>query len=259
MTKIFINSEHFSEQKSHDITVNLDSEIRDASEISLNFVSLCNSFYNIDSHNLRNDTIFVRMIPSTRNENTPLLDTVKVFRFKDGYYDFKSFEKEFSMEMKKKGFGREFHLEIDKGSGIVSAIFRKESKLYFEINPVLCEMLGFFHNRDSWGPYPHRKIGENVVKGVKPANFLLFKAFHIHCDLVDSNYNFLHGKPSNTLARLPVKMYDFGETINYNMSGFKPRPISKRNFNSFRIWITDENDKIIDLHDFPVCYEITIF
>ena len=252
MTKIFVDSEDYPEQKSHDLKVTLDREIRDVKEISLNFVGLSNSFYNI-SHERQNNAFLIDDGFGRKYVTLP-----------NGYYNPRTFERAFSNEMRLMNYpGREISFEVERNTGKINVIFRKGSRFKLYLAYATGQLLGF----DVWkgrhiilprqqDEFKTSQFGQ-ISFGDKPADFLPFKAYYIHCDLIDPKYNFFNEKTSTVLARLPLKTADFGETVNYNMSGFKSRPICKSNFNSFRIWITDENGNMINLNNFPVSYEVT--
>jgi hypothetical protein len=60
------------------------------------------------------------------------------------------------------------------------------------------------------------------------------------------------------LASLPIKESDFGELIQYNLTDDKSKKCDYK-FSKLRIWVTDENDNLIDFNGINIQYEIEFF
>ena len=97
-------------------------------------------------------------------------------------------------------------------------------------------------------------IGE-TTKSDYPANFKPFEYFIIHCDILNTETNFYNGKRSDVLKRMPIKKFDFGETLYFYPQDSGSKFCNDR-ISKFRLWITDEYDRQINLNDGSVQFEI---
>ena len=92
-------------------------------------------------------------------------------------------------------------------------------------------------------------------KSDHPAKLKPFEYFVIHCDNVNTDTNFYNGKRSDILIKLPIKKFDFGETLYYYPGPSRGKFCNDR-ISKFRLWITDEYDREINLNDGSVQFEI---
>ena len=246
--KVIINSKSFPDQNPNDLTVYFDEYFRNVKSMELIYVGIPQTFYNISEEFDNNKFV----IGANRDSNRIQLLTIP-----DGFYDFKSFTREFSNQLhgltNLTRHSIRFDVQEPTGKVIIHFQKRGNSLPFIQLSYRNDELLGIDRGDIRQFKIP-RSTNNNTVIGDKPINFKPFEYFQIHCDIVNTADNFFNGKGTDLLASVPIKDSDFGEINHYK--GFKERSCES-SFSKLRLWITNEKDKLLDLNDGDVQYEIS--
>lgn len=257
-TVINIDSKDYPDQTSSDLTLNLNTEIKDACSISLTFAAIPCTFYNI-SEARENNVIVVRGF------------SPKTITMPDGLYDLETFTKTFADKLKENSLSRSavrFYVEEPTGKAVLKMLKRRNDEYYqIYFKGKSNELFGL---KPEW-PYPlnEEKTTKEIIVSEKSINFRPINHFVFHCDIIDST-NVLSnsetsGKTSSSgmtsssdvLAIKPIKEANFGDLIAYSFDKLISIPCKPR-FNKIKIYLTDENGDIIDLHGFNVQYQLVL-
>ena len=247
---VIINSKYFSGQNANDLTVDFDEPFQGVKSMELKYIGIPQTFYNI-SDKIKNNTFLAH------NGIGPASSQAEWLTIPDGFYDFSSFRREFGAQLNKiQGLSRHsIRFDIQEPTGKIIMHFQTTRGSY---SPSLFvtkqndDLLGIKRGRPGSLQIPQSK-DETTVIGDKPVNFKPFEYFFIHCDLIDKNDVFFNEGKSDILASLPIKDSDFGAINQYSKTGVRK---CIENFNRIKLWITDENNKLIDLNYGNVQYEI---
>jgi hypothetical protein len=184
---------------------------------------------------------------------------LKYLTIPDGFYDLKSFNREFMSQLSEMGLNRHgirFGFQETSGKILIHFQIRGKSAYMLTLGHYNNDLLGFNLPGDVHIILPQKD--QNPAVGDKPINFRPFEYFHVHCDLIDSGNVLYNGKRSDIFATLPIKESDFGELIQCNLADVKSKKCDKC-FNKLRIWVADENDNPIDFNGANIQYEILFF
>jgi hypothetical protein len=253
---LIIESKWYPDQNPNNLSVYLDEEIQNAESIRIIYAGIPCTFFNI--------------YEELKNNNFAVDDGNgwKYIHLEDGFYDLRSFNKQFSIQMKKMNYAEKaIMFDLNETSGKINIIFKQTKKDYkLSVRNYNADLLGFNvpkngsielprRIRDSQNP--KRFIREKISVGDRPINFKPFDYFHIHCDIIDTKYILYNGIRSDVLVRIPAKECDFGEINTYYLTGLRNRKCVER-FNKIRIWVTDENNQPIDFNGTNIQYELLI-
>ena len=253
---LMIDSKNYPDQNTNDLTVYLDKELRNVAGLRIIYAGIPCTFYNI-SRELGNNYFAIDDDSGYKYLTVP-----------DGFYDVASFNKEFSNQMDKMGYGKYgISFDVQESTGKIEITFRKRIGKTFKlaVSGNNAELLGFTVPKGRRIELPrttvrkhndrNKTVVENPAIGDVPINFKPFESFHIHCDLIDTEDVLYNGKKSDILVRVPVKKCDFGEMITYYLTGLRDRKCDQ-SFNKIRLWITDETDNPIDFKGANIQYEL---
>jgi len=246
---LVLDSRWLAGQDPNDLTVRLKEEISGVEGMRIIFAGIPCTFYNI-SQDLGNNNILIHDSTAWKYVNMP-----------DGFYDIKTFAKQFSTQLKKMGLPpRAINFDLDETTGKIAISYRRQKGNTFKLSvrSYNNDLLGFDIPPNTGLELPRRSRGgsyEDVSIGDRPANFKPFEYFHIHCDLVNTDDILYNGERSNLLVRIPVKECTFGDLLPYYLTGLRDRKCTEK-FNKIRIWVTDEHSRPINFNGADIQYEL---
>ena len=120
---LIVDSRHYSNQNANDLTIYLKQEISSVEAMRIIFAGIPCTFHNI-SHNLGNNNILMHDSTAWKYVNMP-----------DGFYDIKTFAKQFSAQLKRMGLPpRAVNFDLDETTGKMVISFRRQKGNTFKLS-----------------------------------------------------------------------------------------------------------------------------
>ena len=219
--KLYICKEH------NNIVINFSETLTGYTHIRLLECKLNNSWYNITNEN--NEIVF-----SIDNKNS-----TKVIE--PGNYN---------VETLSQAIGRTKLINFKRvlPTGKTQMILDDKVKVNFSRPKNFARILGF-------------KEIEYSKSGISPykANFLPVTEYVVRCNLIDTPTNYINDKRSNYLQVLTLQdKGEIGKAVTYSFPTSVPVPIKKTDITSLRIWITGQNEELINFNGYPISFQLEL-
>ena len=247
---LVIDSSKYQDQATNNLVIYLDEPIENVEGIRVIYAAFPCTFYNI-SMAYKNSVFLIHNGTAYKHVVVP-----------DGFYDLKSFNKEFQKQMENIDATAKnaITFDVQESNGKILISFRKNQNKLIKlfVTKDTSGMFGFNLREGESLELPRAQRGnrlENPAVGDKCANFKPFEYFVVHCNLTDDVL--LNGKKSDIFFKVPVKKCNFGETSQHYLSGLRARD-TQPSFHKFNLKITDENDNLINFNGEAVHYELSI-
>jgi len=246
--RLYVDSRKLKNQSSHSLHIQLDRPFLNCKDIRLANISLCYSFFNIQSNN---ENILVKVYAVQPR----LWHYIYV---KEGLYTLDKLITVINNASQRQSItsnGYLFKLTAKSDTRSNKVNIRVNSAINFRVmfdEPIAKILFG--SKKDLYNQTHTNVYGELQLQP--------FSHFYIYCSLIEINRNFEafdnNIYPSNLIALLPLKgIKEYGTQLTYNTSECDFKPCIST-FNDFSIQIKDQDNNFIDLHDCPVIYEFII-
>ncbi len=224
---------------SSDLTIHLEETLCNYSKIALIECSLHHSWYNITEDNNifrfkdRNGHLYVQAIPPGRYNLQELQS-----RMYEGIHYL-------------------LRIRISRTEDINRLYFNlgRREEVDFSHEKNFSKLLGFKEKK-----YKHSGTRSTKQYYSKHVSIILpIREYLIQCDIIESKDNLIDGHRCDILDVLPAKeTYNTRESTTYCRKTVIYKNINKRDITSMRLWITDDDAKIIDFRGYKIHYKLEI-
>ena len=244
--KLFIKTRNKTETDNEKI-IEFEEPLLNVKEIKLNSIQLHNSYSNI---NKKNDSITI----TTQDKFSKTTDHKLTFR-EEAFYTIDHFCNIINLFLNQsiwpENIKGNVEVKIQHDLANNKVVITKEEKNELELNDF--RITSEFLHRLGFKNTKLIPIPAESDYGVKLSPYTNFQ---VHCDLVtNTTYN---GKESDILCLLPVDQKKrWWDSVTYRNIGCTLKP-NKKEINSIKLWITDEDGNHIDFNGYPILYELKV-
>lgn len=137
---------------------------------------------------------------------------------------------------------------VNEINGLVTLV--KPENVEVLITNDILNLIGIDEGRDgTWLEAEHN------YEGNRPINFTN-RCLSVSLDVIDGSKNLVDGKRSEILGRINLQNYHFGQYFAHEVSCPQYKQMRLNKIHELKLTIKDENDEIINNHDFPIDIEI---
>ena len=96
-------------------------------------------------------------------------------------------------------------------------------------------------------------INDNDISN-KPAHFLKYTSLYVHVDQIKNDENYYNGRPSSIIHKHVVSNDAFGDIVTRTYISPVYYKLNTTTISQFRVYVTDEFNQLVDLHDQSISY-----